>query len=194
MVQDTERHRIAKDLHDGIGSLLSTAKIYTEKAERSPLLDKAIHIIDVASNEVRRIAHNMMPSALQKLGLIQAVGELITEYDEQSAVEYTYYHMIDGTALPAEKEISIYRIIQELLTNVHRHAEACKVHVQIDRHDGHIHITVEDDGVGMPSDDRSKRTGVGLQSISSRVAYLEGRMTIDSEPSSGTSIEVVVPV
>ena len=195
--QESERKRIAKDLHDGLGGLLATVKIHFAKIANDfksispePSYQKANRLLDNAVEEVRRIAYNMMPDALTKLGLIPAIQDL-AEGLEARGIEVHIETFDMQHRLSSEKEVMLYRIIQELLNNVRKHAHATKVIIQFSMHEEDFHLTVEDDGKGFDPDTIKK--GIGMQSIRSRVQFLAGDLKIESEPGKGTTVSMVVP-
>lgn len=193
--QETERSRIAKDLHDGLGGLFSTIKMYfsTLRHEQPSLHDnelfgKSYELIDTASEEVRRIAHNMMPEGLMKLGLIPAVQDMCTNISagKQLQVKLQTYGM--ENRLNASTEIMLYRIVQELLNNIIKHAQATNVIVQFNREANNLSVTVEDNGRGFNLKETDNKKHKGLETIKSRINYLNGNISIDSEHGVGTTI------
>ena len=193
--QEEERKRIAYDLHDQLGGLLTTAKlelsksITTEDPENN--IQSVVDKIDQACNDVRRIAHNMMPHALMKMGLDSAVGDLVESLNQSGTVDLTYQNLAD-VELDAEQKISVYRIIHELISNSIKHADPESILIQLSRHNGTFSLVVEDDGQGF--DPKTVNEGLGLHSLKSRVEYLNGDYTLDSRPGEGTSITVDFPV
>jgi signal transduction histidine kinase len=195
--QELERKRIAKDLHDGLGGLLATVKIHfinisneIKSLSPQPSYQKASRLLDNAVEEVRRIAYNMMPDALTKLGLVPAIEDL-AEGLEARGMEVHIQTFDIGNRLSQEKEIMLYRVVQELLNNVRKHAQASKVIIQLSMHDKELHLTVEDNGNGF--DPSSIKNGIGMQSIRSRVHFLKGTLQVESEPKKGTTVSITVP-
>lgn len=193
--QETERSRIAKDLHDGLGGLFSTIKMYFSTLQHeqptlqnNELFGKSYELIDTASEEVRRIAHNMMPEGLMKLGLIPALQDMCTNISagKQLQVKLQSYGM--GKRLNASTEIMLFRIVQELLNNIIKHAQATKVIVQFNREADNLTVTVEDNGRGFNSKETDDKKHKGLETIKSRVNYLNGNISIDSEEEVGTTV------
>jgi signal transduction histidine kinase/Tfp pilus assembly protein PilF len=196
--QEAERLRIAKDLHDGLGALLSTVKFHFASVQKEiqvlsnlKLYQKANDLLDNACSEVRRIAHNMMPDALAKLGLIQALEDLV-EALRLEGYKVTMETINMDRQLPEEVELMVYRIIQELINNISKHAQANTIMVQLSIHDQQLTISVEDDGCGF--DVNHNTDGIGLKNLRSRVAYLGGVLEIDSTAKIGTTTNVVIPV
>lgn len=194
--QETERTRIAKDLHDGLGGLFSTIKMFfsTLKHEQKSLQDNALfaksyEMIDTASEEVRRIAHNMMPEVLMKLGLVHALQDMCTNINAGKIIKVKLQSYGMEDRMNASTEIMLYRIVQELLNNIIKHAEASEVIVQLNREEDRLMITVEDNGRGFhPQEAGEKDKHSGLAIIKSRVNYLNGYLSIDSQSEVGTTV------
>ena len=192
--QETERTRIAKDLHDGLGGLFSTIKMqlstlkHEEKSlETNELFKKSYELVDSASVEVRRIAHNMMPEVLIKLGLIQAIQELCNSINAGKLMSVSMQSYGMHKRLNASTEMMLFRIIQELLNNIIKHANATEAIIQFNRDADRLSITVEDNGRGFSLEDSSGKKA-GLESVKSRVNYLNGHLSIDSEKEIGTTV------
>lgn len=193
--QETERSRIAKDLHDGLGGLFSTIKMYLstlqheqEALQQNELFARSYHLIDAASEEVRRIAHNMMPEGLMKLGLLHALEDMCSNISaaKQLQVKLQSYGM--EQRMNASTEIMLYRIVQELLNNIIKHAQATQVIVQFNREADRLTATVEDNGRGFNLKESDGKKHKGLETIKSRVSYLNGQISIDSEKEVGTTV------
>jgi signal transduction histidine kinase len=198
--QEEERKRVASDLHDGLGALLTTIKLQLQHVfERNEDLNKSIDVVkthemlDSACDEVRRISHNMMPHALFKMGLDAAIQDLVNTIHRSHEMEISFQNLVPLIKLKKGSEISIYRIIQELLQNVIKHAQARQVIVQISQHNGTFSLVVEDDGTGFHVSDRHQE-GVGLESVQSRVRFMNGKTTLHSEPGIGTTISIDIPI
>lgn len=199
--QELERKRIARDLHDGLGSVLSAAKLKMEdvKVSRPELINNekflaGISLIDEASAELRNISHNIMPATLSKLGLVAALKNLCNSISSNSGLQINFSAFDFTERIEEHIEISIYRIILELINNVVKHARAGKVIVQLVRYPDHINITVEDNGKGFDySQALQEKKGIGLGNILSRVDYLKGTINIDAEPGRGTTVMIDVP-
>ncbi len=190
--QELERERISKDLHDSLGGLLSTIKLQVDnlrskesKVELIPEYKKATQLLDTAVGEVRSISQNLQPVALNKLGLIAALNDLINRYNTSSGPEIHFHHFGIPARLDQMVSLGIFRIIQEIMNNAIKHAKASEIIVQLNHEDEHIIIHVEDDGVGF--DSKLKYRSMGLENIKSRVNYLKGTIEIDSRPNYGTS-------
>ena len=195
--REEERRRLRRDLHDGLGPALATLTLQAEAARdwlpTNPDKSDALlgEIITGSQNtlaEIRRIVYALRPPALDDLGLLSAVHEQARKLS-RSDLSIVVETPDSLPTLPAAVEVAMYRIIQEALTNVTRHARAqtCKVSMSIN---GHIDIAIEDDGVGIPTPYQS---GVGLKSIYERVAELGGSCQIESHMGMGTRIRVSLP-
>lgn len=199
-LQDKERKRIAQDLHDGLGPVLSAAKIKLTEADSSSLSEKehsiyvaATRLLDDASAELRNISHNIMPATLSKLGLESALKNLFDSISYSGLAIHFNVHGFEKR-LFEETEIALYHIILELVNNVVKHAAAKNLSVQLIKYPQYINLTVEDDGVGFDiTKIQSSKDGIGLNSLRSRVELLKGKLEIDSVPGSGTTIIADIP-
>lgn len=200
--QEQERKRIAQDLHDGLGQLLSTARlnvagledgIMTDDAENDRLWNNALSLIDESVSEVRNISHNMMPSALIRLGLIPALREQVKKVNDVGSVEVDLeVNGITGRLAEAT-EISLYRIAQETLNNTIKHADAKHIHISLSRLGDRIVLSVTDDGKGMDVKNIELSTGIGWKNIYSRVELMNGEIDVNSKIGTGTELKVSVP-
>lgn len=196
--QEEERSRMAKDLHDGLGSMLSGIKLnlsamhqnFIIQAGEVHIFEKALTQLDSAIAEMRRVAHNMMPEALLKFGLHEAIQDYCDGINQNGILKMQFTAIGDGKNLDATVQKVLYRIFQELTNNAIKHAQAKVIFIQINHHEQGITLTVEDDGKGF---DTSKTNGAGLQNVKSRVDYLKGTLHIDTSPENGTSITVEIP-
>lgn len=196
--QEEERSRMAKDLHDGLGGMLSGVKLSLGAMKGNIILSEdntrrfanVLEQLDHSINEMRRVAHNMMPEALVKLGLQQAVQDYCDGLNESNNLVFkTQFYGLDKR-LDTSSEIVVYRIVQELLNNVVKHASATEVLVQLMRHDKNLNITIEDNGKGFDVNAINTKQSVGLSNVRSRVDYLKGQLDIQSSPGGGTSIHI----
>lgn len=196
--QEVERERIARDLHDSLGGLLSTVKLHFDAIQaRNPDIinqkeyAKAYNLLDEACNEVRTISNNMQPGALMNMGIIPAINDLINriESEETPHIEFIHYGALHD--LPTHFILHLYRIVQELLYNCIKHAQAKEILIQVIRNDEDIEITVEDDGKGY--DPNATRKGMGTENIRARVNFLKGEISVHSEIGVGTTIMITIP-
>jgi len=197
--QEAERLRIAKDLHDSLGGLLSTVKAHFTtiqneiiQLEKFNLTEKTNVLIDEACAEVRRISHNMMPQALSISGLQGAIEDLGDQLQEQGYITTVELSNIPNKIDPT-REVMIYRLLQEILSNIRKHSNAKTILLQLLGHQNELTIIVEDDGEGFDYSEEIKKGGLGLKSINSRVQYLDGIINWDTKPSKGTTINITIP-
>lgn len=196
--QEAERVRIAKDLHDGLGGLLSTAKahfsnIQTEiqKIEKLKVYNRANFMIDEACEEVRRISHNLMPATLKLDGLKSAVEQLCEDLSNVNDFNINTEFIGFEDTINEKVEIFIFRIIQEATNNIIKYAKAKNVLIQLSENEEAYNLIIEDNGVGF---DKSQTThGIGIKSIESRVDNLNGSLDIDSKIGVGTTISIAIP-
>lgn len=200
--QEQERGRLAKDLHDGLGGMLSGVKFSLSNMKSSVTLDtdnllvfeRSLDMLDHSIAELRRVAHNMMPEVLVKFGLSEALNSYCDSLRASQIFKIDYQKVGTLERLPEQTEIFLFRIVQELLNNVAKHAKASHVLVQLARHDREVSMTIEDNGTGFNTPDEKSFSGAGLASVRSRVEYLRGKIDIQSAPGQGTSIHITVPI
>ncbi|GGB17177.1 ATP-binding protein [Puia dinghuensis] len=201
MAQENERKRIAQDIHDTLGSLLSAAKLNLSaldegflRSDQVPRYRTSLKLLDEVSAELRNVAHNIMPAGLSKIGLPAAMKGLLDSLANPSGLKVSYSFYGFEERLPEEVEISVYRILLELVNNVIKHAGASLLTVQMIKYPAYINIIVEDDGVGLGAAQGSgPGKGMGLGNIRSRVGYLKGTMEIDSKEGTGTTVLIEIP-
>ncbi|WP_106915879.1 tetratricopeptide repeat-containing sensor histidine kinase [Chryseobacterium aurantiacum] len=197
--QEQERGRLARDLHDGLGGLLSGTKLqlsYLDPYKTETIQDgisKSIGQIDGAVEELRRVAHNLMPDLLMKYGLEVAIQEFASRMSNATLNIHTEFIKYSNS-ISQEKQLLIYRIIQELVNNVIKHADASEIIIQISEEENALNVTVEDDGKGFDHAALDMRKIAGFHNIESRVQFLKGTMNIISELNIGTSIELQIPI
>lgn len=202
--QDQERKRIAQDIHDSLGSILSAAKLKLSALKESqPLLSNehaekyqtTLQLLDEASAELRSISHNIMPATLSKLGLVPALKNLSNTISSHSGLQISFSAHDFMERIPEQAEMSIYRIVLELINNIVKHAQANKVTIQLIKYPDYINLSVEDNGRGFDYGDAlHEKKGIGLGNILSRVDYLRGKMNVDSLPGRGTTVIIDVPL
>ena len=186
-----ERTRLARDLHDGLGSILAAAKYnlvdIKNTSDREVIdverFDKAVNLLDESMREMRRVAHHLMPDSLSNSGLKQSITDFCNSVPH---VKFTYYG--DETRLDPKLEVMIYHIMHELVSNALKHSGAEHILVEIVRYDDKIALTVQDDGCGF--DDTTESEGMGLSNIRTRVAAYNGNLLIDSKVGVGTEVNV----
>ncbi|WP_320285251.1 MULTISPECIES: ATP-binding protein [Elizabethkingia] len=197
--QEQERGRLARDLHDGLGGLLSGTKhqlSYLDPHQSENIeegISKSIKQIDGAVEELRRVAHNLMPDLLVKYGLEVAIQEFASRISN-SALDIHTEFINYRNSLSEEKQLIIYRIIQELVNNAIKHADASEIIIQVSQEENVLNLTVEDNGKGFDHKSLNVKKTAGFHNIESRVQFLKGTMNIISELNIGTSIELQIPI
>ena len=201
-VQEQERQRVARDLHDSVNQLLSTAKyrlgslLQRSHGNRSKDLQLVRSVIEKALGEVRTISRNLRPSELDDLGLVAALRSLMREFRERTGISGRFSHDSPEcpVQIPMEVELTIYRIAQEALNNVEKHSKAANVGLNLRcPRNTHVLLTVRDDGKGFAPEAR-KGAGWGLQNMTERAALLKGTVEVDSAPRKGAKITVRIPL
>lgn len=200
--EERERGRIAADLHDGVGQLISASLLNLKQIHKTirngvfpePLqMENTLSLLENSYDEMRMISHQMMPNTLLKAGLIQSLREFLNKVDQ--------HHLkisLDITGLQErldeQTEITLYRCIQECVNNVIKHAEATKLSIQLVKDKDGISVSIEDNGRGFDTNKESHFPGIGLKNIRARVALLKGQLDIDSKPAKGTLIVIHLPI
>lgn len=197
--EERERSRLAKDLHDGLGGMLSGIKyaFQTMKGnlimtpENHQAFERSMDMLDSSIQEMRRVAHNMMPEALVKFGLNTALKDFCNDINQSGALKITYQSSgLENAAIDETTAITIYRIVQELVNNTIKHAGASSAIVQLEQHAENITLTVEDNGKGFDTEILQQSKGIGWSNIRSRIEFLKGNIDIKSAEGKGTSVLV----
>jgi two-component system, NarL family, sensor kinase len=193
--EERERTRIGRELHDGIGGLLSVARMNFElvKKEKGYVVNEdftdGVKLLEEATVELRKAAYNLMPEVLLTQGLSSAVEAFCEKMISKSKTVIDFQSIGNRTEVTGSFDLPIYRIIQELVHNIIKHADAKHALVQLNFElDGTLNITIEDDGKGLPKDAFEKTLSMGLKNVKERVADLNGKVDIQSSQESGTSI------
>ncbi|UOQ96275.1 histidine kinase [Hymenobacter sp. 5317J-9] len=203
--EEGERRRIGSDLHDGVGQLLTAAKLnlhalgqelQVQTAGQQAMLQNALDGVEDSFKEVRSISHNLMPNALIKRGLAQAVRDFLDKVtpDGRLKINLEVVGLDRGGRLEPMVENVLFRVIQELVQNILKHARATEITLQIIRHADELTVLVEDNGVGFDPGAMGEEAGIGLKNIESRMAYLGGRADFDAAPGRGTTVTLEVPM
>ncbi len=197
--EEQERTRLAKDLHDGLSGMLSGIKyslqdmkgnlIMTE--ENGKAFERSMDMLDSSIQEMRRVAHNMMPEVLVRYGLDAALKDYIAEINKSGMIKVVYQSMgMENRAIENSSAIAIYRIVQELLNNVIKHAQATEALVQLFNENGKLVVNVEDNGKGFDTKLSQEKGGMGWRNIRSRVGLLSGKIDLQSSPEHGTAVNL----
>ena len=194
--EEKERNRLAQDLHDGINGDLAVIKYKISSIEASKFSKKektfyndAISMLDNAVEQVRRISHNLAPPSLHNFDLIEAIQQFCAKQNASHSINISFQYFGNRLLLKKENETAIYRIIQELLNNIVKHANATEALVQLNNHGNKLIITIEDNGIGFNVN--TSNNGIGLQNIKSRINFLKADLDINSSVN-GTSFTIEI--
>ena len=199
--EEQERTRLAKDLHDGLGGMLSGIKFSLSNMKENLIMTpdnakafaRSIDMLDSSIKEMRRVAHNMMPEVLVKYGLEKALKEFCSEIDRSGAISVSYQSVgMNNAGIEQTTAVTIYRIVQELVNNAIKHAQAKNLLVQLHQAEKErlLAITVEDDGKGFDVASLKQSGGMGWHNIENRVEFLKGKLDIQSGVGKGTSVMI----
>lgn len=196
---ENERSRIAADLHDELGPLLSVIKFQVDYGSQNGEqgiveLNKASEQLDSLIGRMREIANNLMPSALHRKGLITAVEEFVGKIENTGKLKITFEHPGD-TGLSAGTSIQVYRILQEIIHNCLKHAAAAHLLIRVEKEKNQLKIFCRDDGKGFNYEEVSgELSGLGLNSLRNRTMMLGGKLTAESKPGLGTAYLIILPI
>ncbi|HMT72493.1 MAG TPA: tetratricopeptide repeat protein [Chitinophagaceae bacterium] len=203
--EEQERSRLAKDLHDGLGGMLSGIKhsLNTMKEnlimtpDNAQAFERSVDMLDSSIKEMRRVAHNMMPEMLMKYGLDTALKEFCREITQSGVTKANYQSIhLQNAVIEQTTSVTIYRIAQELVNNAIKHGKAKEVLVQLHFHEQEklLALTVEDDGSGFDINLLNEAKGMGWKNIQSRVDFLKGKTDTQSAPGKGTSVMIEINI
>jgi signal transduction histidine kinase len=200
--QESERSRFAKDLHDGLGGMLSGVKLSLSNMKGNAMLsgqyvdvfERALDMLDNSIHELRRVAHNLMPESLVKFGLAASLKDFCDFINSSKVINVIFQQIGTYHRLEMSAEIVLYRVINELVNNALRHASATELIIQLNYDDHLLTLTVEDNGKGFDPSTLDQTTGSGWPNIKSRIAYLKGSLDVQASPGNGTSVNITIPI
>ena len=198
--QEKERTEIGKELHDNIGQQLTTIKLFLDMAKTTANNDSTNEMISMALkgvsdviNEIRSISRSLVPSTLRDLGLIESIHELIDSFERTQTFKIKFKPInIDEEKLPENLQLTIFRIIQEQLTNIIKYASARDVFIRLKNYRNHIELEIEDNGVGF--DPNNLKKGLGFTNIQNRAELFGGQVTISALPGKGCTVNISFPL
>jgi signal transduction histidine kinase len=198
--QEQERRRLARELHDETGQALTSILLGLRTVEQAggeqevrAAVAEVRELVRSTLQDVRRLAVELRPKALDDFGLVAALERLTESFTEQTGIAVGFESLLPAARLTPEIETALYRIVQESLTNIVKHAQAHSVSIVLGRKSDTVSVIVEDDGVGFDPD-RPREGGLGLIGMRERVSLIGGRLTIESRPGAGTTFVAEVPV
>lgn len=195
--QEKERKRIAQDLHDDIGAMLSTIKLSLVKILRGKSLEngeteKLINtkeLIDETVDSVRKLSRDLLPATLDEFGLVHALQQLLDKINKNTQLDIDFQHNVKAPRMDASTELSLYRIVQELCNNIIKHANATKIDIFLIHDLQHLEIVIQDNGDGfMPSSTSKSENSLGLKNIESRLSMINADIKYDLTPDRGTKV------
>src|SRR5215207_952849 len=184
-----------QELHDNINPLLATVQLYMDCAivnidQRASLLKESKTLIKKAVEEIRTISNSLIPKPFHQISLKEAITDICRNINKASDLQFIYdWENVDDSSLSDKMKLTIFRIVQEQITNIIKHANAKEVIIELYQEKGALKLNIKDDGAGF--DVSSKRNGVGLQNINSRAELLDGQVIINSSPGNGCALQVI---
>ncbi|HZE84281.1 MAG TPA: sensor histidine kinase [Puia sp.] len=198
-IRENERKRIAADLHDSLGPLLSAVKLNISSVEIPHpddrlVLEKTGKYLDEIIGSMRRISYDLLPATLERQGLVEAIREFVGQVNLKQTINIQLY-VVKDIRVPKEKEIHIFRMIQEIVHNTIKHARAKNLQIGLSEEAGHLLFLSKDDGKGFDTEkELGRSSGLGLKSLQSRCEILSGILSLESKPGTGTNYFIKIPV
>lgn len=200
--EENEKSRISASLHDGLGQLLSVIKMNLQYMQSQvisfdekviPTYYKTLALVDESVKELRSVSHDLMPRAVYRKGLAVSLAEIVDKIDYN---RLRVHLNVEGITpqLDSNIQLMVYRIIQECISNVIKHADATKLDISLIQENDFLHGTIDDNGIGFDSEKGTPASGLGFENIRSRILFLKGELDISSQPGKGTLIAFHIPV
>jgi two-component system sensor histidine kinase UhpB len=198
LAQEKERTEIGKELHDNVNQILGASNLYlnsamTDEQMRQELLERSMQLVSNAINEIRKISKSLITPGLGEIGLIESIGDIMDDLKvakNKMAIDLDLQN-ISEEQIEDRRKLTLFRIVQEQLNNIVKHAEATRVLIRLSGEQDHIVLTVADNGVGF--DVNRHRKGVGITNIISRAEILSGKVELQSSPGEGCMLTVSLP-
>lgn len=200
--EENERQRLARELHDGVGQLLSATKLNLSSLENNKCtpeeklrLVNSMDILDESIREIRNISHNMVPDILLKFGLKRAIEDFILRINQTKKLEIHFEcNGFEENSLEDTDKLMLYRLIQESVNNTIKYAQATNMTIQLSADMNEISLLMEDNGKGFDIEEAKRKGGIGFKNMQLRTEYLKGKLEIDSSPKNGTTIIIEIPL
>jgi two-component system NarL family sensor kinase len=198
--EENERRRLAGDLHDSVGGMLSTIRVglttISKKLPDPQLIEQSKQMLDETLSTVRRISLDLMPSTLEKFGLVPALREICDRFQATALTPINFLERGEIRIIEARRALKIFRIVQELVNNAIKHAQASMINVTVSGEE-QLKITVEDDGIGFDPKvkpvNSQNGSGLGLYNMENRTRLLNARLEFDAQVTKGSKITLIVP-
>lgn len=198
---DLERKTVINELHENIGNKIAAAKMQFGAIQNQELNDSTFYqtghgLLDEAVNDTRRLAYNMSDREISEFNIIQSLSNIKKSLDQEGQIEFGLYHHGMDKTIGNQLSMELFKMAQELITNVIVHAQAQHVTLQINKHATELILTVEDDGIGFDPQEVNfiRGKGLGLKGIKQLLGSMHGQLFIDSTPGHGTTVTIEIPV
>ena len=197
---EKERKRMARDLHDDMGPLLTAVVCNLDalnpiKHDEILVLDKAVDQLNIAIKEIRNISHNLSPAILEREGMVEAIANLANRLDNPGKINVLFSSDIDAFSMDKDQELNIYRIVEEVLNNAVKHSGANSLEVSLTQRNNKYFLIIKDNGKGFHYQKTSEGSqGLGLKNILSRINLLNADIHYDSPENKGTTVTIKIPM
>ena len=197
--QEKERADIALELHDNVNQILSTVRLYLDLAiinekDRVPLLQRSSKGLANAVNEISKLSHSLVPSSVTDLGLVASIDDMINNLQHMQRMKAEFHHAGNVEVMSEKHKLVLFRIIQEQVTNVLKHADASALTIDLVSEPASISLTISDDGKGADPGSLKFKKGVGLYNIANRAELFNGKLSIITAPGEGFRLNVLIPI
>ncbi|MEP7230259.1 MAG: PAS domain S-box protein [Ginsengibacter sp.] len=195
--QEREREAIGRELHDNVGQILSTVKLYLDIVTKNTdagkqLLPKSVELLIGSIQEIRNLSHELSAPTLGTKSLVDSINDLLQNVNSSASLHVQFSHDEDADKIEMEQKLAIYRVVQEQLNNILKHAQATSAHISLEQTTGQIKLTIKDNGKGF--DPHVNRSGIGLNNIEARAKAFSGYINIITAPEKGCTLEVYFPI
>jgi len=194
--QEEEKNHIGKELHDNISQILASTKMFLSSAAKKnesirEIIKYPIELINSSIDEIRLLSHKQV-TPLKNINLQEMLQNLVSALDKNSSLNVSFSYTVKGSLLSDELKLNIYRIVQEQINNIIKHAQAHNVTIEVKTEEDNISVQITDDGKGFKLSE--KRKGIGISNMMNRIESYNGKMQIKTSPGNGVKIKVTIPV
>ena len=202
--EERERERFSKDMHDGLGPLLSTIKLYVnelagnglETREKEEYIKYVNELLDESISSTRTISNNLMPRVIHEYGLVKAIDSFCRKVNKTNQIKIAFIAEAIDDTLDQNIQLILFRVVNELINNTLKHAKATNINIHLQKKGNQIDLNFKDNGVGFDVEEvmERRKAGIGLKNILGRISSIKGRSSIKSEPGNGMSVDIEIDI